>query len=78
MLQHSQGYPTGLPLGQEVFAAHSALQFRELADHLAHQVVFAEVGGPAGQLRRAGRELQLLEQHIGAPLQPFGALQQAA
>ena len=54
------------------------LQFRELADHLAHQVVLAEVGGPAGLLRGAGRELQLLEQHIGAPFQPFGALQQAA
>ena len=78
VLQHSQGDATGLPLGQEVLAAHSALQFRELADHLAHQVVLAEVGGPAGQLRRASRELQLLEQHIGAPFQPFGALQQAA
>ena len=70
MLQHGQGHIARLPFGHQVLGAHHPLQLGEFAHHLAHEIVFAEVGGTAGVAGGDGIEGQQLQQGVGEPLQP--------
>ena len=78
MLLHCQGNGAGFALGQQVLTADQPLQFGELTHHLAHQIVLAEVGGPAGVVAGGCIQVEGFEQDIGEPLQALHPIQQAA
>ena len=78
MLQHRQRHGPRFAFGQQVLAAHQPLQLREFADHLADQIVLAQMGGAACVAGRLALDRQGLQEHIHQPLQPCGAVAQAA
>ena len=78
MLLHCQGNGAGFALGQQVLPADQPLQLGELAHHLAHQIVLAEVGGAAGVVAGGFSQVEGFEQDIGEPLQALHPIQQAA
>ena len=78
VLEHGQGHGPGFALRQQVFAAHHPLELGEFAHHLADQVVLAKVGGAAGVGGVLRAQAQLLNQSIGAPLEPLDPVEQAA
>ena len=78
VLHHSESDIAGFSLLQEVFAPHQALKFRELAHHLADQIVLAEMSGTLGRIRHALIKIELLQQQPREPLDPLGAVEKTA
>ena len=76
MLQHRQGNRARLAFSQGVLPTHHTLKLWEFTHHLAHQIVLAQVSGPTGMVAGLRRQSQLLQQDIGAPLQPLDAIQE--
>ena len=78
VLENSQGHFPGLPFGEQVLAAHHPLKLRELTNHLTDQIVLTEMGRTTGMGDGVLRQLKLLGENVGEPLQAFHPIEKGA
>ena len=78
MLHDSHGDSLGFPFLEKIFPAHESLQLRELANHLTHQIVLAEMCGPEGGFGDRIRKLKRMDQLPGDAFDPVAAITEAA
>ena len=78
MLHHSLGHGPGFPFLEQIFAAHQALKFRELAHHLRHEIVLAEMGCPQRCILDLLRQQQDIRHGCGQRLNALASIQEAA
>ena len=78
MLHNSHGDSLGFSFLEKIFPAHESLQLRELAHHLTHQIVLAEMCGPEGVCGDWIWKSKGIDQISGDAFDPVATITEAA